>query len=415
MKSIILKIKFVITAIMVSALLTACGGSDGSGESDENTEPLQVKEPTLEYGICTDSLTKVEGVVGNGESVSVLFDNLGIDAATAYKVQFLPDSLFNAKRVKAGNRYTVYFSNESDTLHNALENPKYFVYQNSLINYTVIELGDSLKAYRFIKPVEIKERVSEAKIESSLWNAITGNNLNISLANDLSDIYAWTIDFFGIQKGDGFKVYYTEQYVDGECIGIGEIKAACFHHNDSNYLAFKYDTLDFHGYWDANGRSLRKAFLKAPLNFKRISSTFTYTRKHPIYKTVRPHTGVDYAAPKGTPVWSIGDGKVVFKAYKGGGGNTIKIKHNSVYSTAYLHLSGYAKGLKVGDHVKQGQIIGYVGSTGASTGPHLDFRVWKNDKPINPLTMESPSVEPLPEKYMNGFRKVKDRYQLNEQ
>lgn len=408
MKSLLLKFEILVTTISVALFFTAC--SSGNNENSEAEEPVVVHEPTYEYGICTDSLTKVEGVVGNGESVSVLFDNLGIDAGTAYKVQFLPDSLFNAKRVRAGNRYTVYFSNESDTLHNALENPKYFVYQNSLVDYTVIRLGDSLTAYRYRKPIEVKERVSEAKIESSLWNAITGNDLNIGLANDLSDIYAWTIDFFGIQKGDGFKVYYTEQYVDGDCIGIGEIRAAIFHHNDSDYLAFKYDTLDFHGYWDANGRSLRKAFLKAPLNFKRISSTFTYTRRHPIYKTVRPHTGVDYAAPKGTPVWSIGDGKVVFKAYKGGGGNTIKIKHNSVYSTAYLHLSGYAKGLNVGDHVKQGQVIGYVGSTGASTGPHLDFRVWKNDKPINPLTMESPSVEPLPEKYLSGFNTARDKY-----
>lgn len=407
MKSTLLRIRILVTTMAVTALFAACGGSE---KSDETAEPQPVTEPTYEYGICVDSLTKVEGVVGSGESVSVLFDNLGIDAGTAYKVQFLPDSLFNAKRVRAGNRYTVYFSNEGDTLHNALENPQYFVYQNTFIDYTVIKLGDSLTAYRYRKPVEVRERVSEAQIESSLWNAITGNNLNIALAGDLSDIYAWTIDFFGIQKGDGFKVYYTEQFVDGECIGVGEIKAAIFHHNDSNYLAFKYDTLDFHGYWDARGHSLRKAFLKAPLNFKRISSTFTYTRRHPIYKTVRPHTGVDYAAPKGTPVWSIGDGKVVFKAYKGGGGNTIKIKHNSVYSTAYLHLSGYAKGLNVGDHVKQGQVIGYVGSTGASTGPHLDFRVWKNDKPINPLTMESPSVEPLPEKYMSGFNTAKDKY-----
>ncbi|MCQ2360813.1 MAG: peptidoglycan DD-metalloendopeptidase family protein [Paludibacteraceae bacterium] len=407
MKSTLLKIRNLVTTMAVTALFAACGGSE---KSDETAEPQPAAEPTYEYGICVDSLTKVEGIVGSGESVSVLFDNLGIDAGTAYKVQFLPDSLFNAKRVRAGNRYTVYFSNEGDTLHNALENPQYFVYQNTFIDYTVIKLGDSLTAYRYRKPVEVRERVSEAQIESSLWNAITGNNLNVALAGDLSDIYAWTIDFFGIQKGDGFKVYYTEQFVDGECIGIGEIKAAVFHHNDSNYLAFKYDTLDFHGYWDATGHSLRKAFLKAPLNFRRISSTFTYTRRHPIYKTVRPHTGVDYAAPKGTPVWSIGDGKVVFKAYKGGGGNTVKIKHNSVYSTAYLHLSGYAKGLKVGDHVKQGQVIGYVGSTGASTGPHLDFRVWKNDKPINPLTMESPSVEPLPEKYMSGFNTAKDKY-----
>lgn len=402
-----MKIRNLVTTSAILAIFAACsGGSQDGTEAEEVAKP----EPVYEYGICTDSLTKVEGVVKSGESVSVLFDNLGIPAPMAHKVQFLPDSVFNAKRVKAGNRYFVYFSNEGDSVHDALENPRYFVYQNSIVDYTVIALSDPMTAYRFRKPVEVRERVSEAEITSSLWNAITDNNLNINLAGDLSDIYAWTIDFFGIQKGDGFKVYYTEKYVDGECIGIGAIKAAVFHHNGKDFPAFKYDTLDYHGYWDAEGRSLRKAFLKAPLNFRRISSNFTYTRRHPIYKTVRPHTGVDYAAPKGTPVWSIGDGKVVFKAYKGGGGHTVKIKHNSVYSTAYLHLSGYAKGLKLGDHVKQGQVIGYVGSTGASTGPHLDFRVWKNDKPINPLTMESPSVEPLPEKCMGGFSATRDKY-----
>ena len=150
------------------------------------------------------------------------------------------------------------------------------------------------------------------------------------------------------------------------------------------------------GYYDEQGNSLRKTFLKAPLNYKRISSHFSYARKHPIYHTVRPHTGVDYAAPAGTPVVALGDGVVTFRAYKGGGGNTIKIRHNSTYETAYLHLQKYAKGLQVGQYVKQGDVIGYVGSSGASTGPHLDFRVWKNGTPVNPLTLESPSAEPLP-------------------
>ena len=159
-------------------------------------------------------------------------------------------------------------------------------------------------------------------------------------------------------------------------------------------------------YFDAEGNSLRKAFLKAPLNYKRISSKFTYARKHPVYKVVRPHTGVDYAAPTGTPVVSIGDGVVTMKQYKGGGGNTVKIKHNSTYTTAYLHLSKYAKGLTVGKHVKQGEVIGYVGSTGASTGPHLDFRVWKNGSPIDPLKMQSPPAEPIPAQYKDTFATI---------
>jgi len=397
--------KFLIFAL-ISTLLVACSNSE---TTDTDTEAVTI-EPTFEYGFCVDSLTRVDGVIEAGESVSTLFSNLGISPSIAHKIQFLPDSIFNAKRVKAGNKYFVYFANEADSLHDALENPKYFVYQNTLISYTVIELSDSIRAYNFKKEVVVKERVSEAEIKSSLWNAITENNLDINLAGNLSDIYAWTIDFFGIQKGDGFKVYYTENFVDGESIGIGEIKSAIFKHCGTDYYAIKYDTLDYSGYWDCNGKSLRKEFLKSPLNFKRISSHFTYTRRHPIYNVVRPHTGVDYAAPKGTPVWSIGDGKVVFKGYKGGGGHTIKIKHNSVYSTAYLHLSGYAKGLKVGDRVKQGQVIGYVGSTGSSTGPHLDFRVWKNDSPINPLKLESPSAEPLPEKCMEGFKIIRDKY-----
>lgn len=402
-----MKVKYLMAAATI--LLASCGNS-GTNETNDESAIKTEETHTYEYGICTDNLAKVEGTLQDGQSISELFNSLGIDAKAAYNMQFLPDSVFNAKKVRSGNMYAVFYANESDTLHNALENPKYFVYQNSLINYSIIEFGDTLKGYTYNKPVEVKDKVSTATIESSLWNAIAKNGLNVNIATELSDIFAWTIDFFGIQKGDAFTIYYTEQYVDGKCIGIGTVYAAKFLHNGTDFYAFKYDTLNYNGYWDKSGKSLRKAFLKAPLNFRRISSTFTYTRKHPIYKTVRPHTGIDYAAPKGTPVWSIGDGKVIFKAYKGGGGNTIKIKHNSVYTTAYLHLSGYAKGLKVGDTVKQGQVIGYVGSTGASTGPHLDFRVWKNGTPINPLKMESPSVEPIPEKYIDGFKKCRDLY-----
>jgi murein DD-endopeptidase MepM/ murein hydrolase activator NlpD len=235
---------------------------------------------------------------------------------------------------------------------------------------------------------------------------MAGNGLPTELALELSDIYAWTIDFFGLQKGDSIRVYYDEQYVDSVRIGIGRIYAADFYHGKRWQEAIWFDNGEIHNYFDAEGNSLRKAFLKAPLNYKRISSGFTYARKHPIYKVVRPHTGVDYAAPMGTPVVSIGDGVVTMKQYKGGGGHTVKIKHNSTYTTAYLHLSKYAKGLAVGKHVKQGEVIGYVGSSGSSTGPHLDFRVWKNGSPIDPLKMQSPPALPIPTQYKDTFATI---------
>jgi murein DD-endopeptidase MepM/ murein hydrolase activator NlpD len=217
------------------------------------------------------------------------------------------------------------------------------------------------------------------------------------LALNLSDIFAWTVDFFGLQKGDRFMVVYDEVYIDTTFVEIGRIHAAGFISGKNVSHAFYFVQDSIGSYWDASGNSLKRAFLKAPLKFSRISSHFSYARKHPILRIVRPHTGVDYAAPAGTPVMSIGDGTVIAKGFNGGGGHTVKIRHNSVYTTAYLHLSKYGEGVNVGSRVSQGQVIGYVGSTGTSTGPHLDFRVWMNGKPINPLTVESPPVEPIRE------------------
>jgi len=234
------------------------------------------------------------------------------------------------------------------------------------------------------------------------------------LALELSDIFAWTIDFFAIQKGDRFRVIYDEQFVDSTSIGIGEIYAVQFdHYSEPNY-AFRFLQDDRYDYFDEKGTSLRKAFLKAPLKFSRISSRFSSGRMHPVLRIRRPHHGVDYAAPKGTPVMSIGDGTVVAKAYqKGGGGNYLKIKHNSVYTTTYMHLSGYAKGIASGSRVKQGQVIGYVGATGLATGPHLDFRVAKNGSLVDPLKVKAPPVEPVKEENMARYNQVKDSL-LNE-
>ncbi|MEF9931854.1 MAG: peptidoglycan DD-metalloendopeptidase family protein, partial [Bacteroidales bacterium] len=233
----------------------------------------------------------------------------------------------------------------------------------------------------------------------------------VQLALNLSDIYDCTIDFFGLQKGDSFRVMYDELVHEGQVIGLSHIYYVEFIHQNKVFNAVRFQEEDKGSkYWNELGESLKKAFLKAPLNFTRISSGFTYARRHPVLKIVRPHTGVDYAAPSGTPVVTIGDGVVVSKGWTNGGGNTLKIKHNSVYTTVYMHLRGFAKGLRKGQRVKQGELIAYVGSTGMSTGPHLDFRVYKNGTPINPLTMESPSIEPVSKAKMQEFKETMAGY-----
>ena len=218
-----------------------------------------------------------------------------------------------------------------------------------------------------------------------------------------------TIDFFGIEQGDNFKVIYTERYVGDTPIGIERIEAAFFTHHGKSFYAFYFEQDSTSSYFDLEGNSLRKTFLKAPLKFSRISSRFTHSRMHPVLKIRRPHHGIDYAAPTGTPVYAIGDGRIIAKGWdKKGGGNYVKIRHNSVYTTVYMHLNKFAKGLKNGDMVKQGDQIGTVGKTGLATGPHLDFRVYMNNQPIDPLKVEAPPVEPVSNDNIQEFINYSD-------
>lgn len=383
--------------------LTACNNTPTSDNSDLTSE--QMTEVVYEYGIPVDSFNTTEGNVKAGETLSAILGKLGCKGQVIHQLNCFSSETFDVKRIKQGDSYTAYYSKDS------IPELTYVVYHQSVVDHIVFHVCDTLCAHRFKKTVRTEQRIAHAVISTSLWDAIISNNLHRQLALDLSDIYAWSIDFFGLQKNDSFVVLYDELFVDTLSIGIGKIHAATFTHRGKTFSAFYFKNDQVNGFWDENGNSLRKAFLKAPLKFSRISSGFSYARKHPVYKTVRPHTGVDYAAPAGTPVMSIGDGVVVEKGYKGGGGNTVKVRHNSVYTTAYLHLSRYAKNLQVGSHVSQGEVIGYVGSTGTSTGAHLDFRVWKNGSPINPLTMESPSVEPIPQNAMTEFIALRDSLQ----
>lgn len=392
-------IKRLLWILCVALCLVACHTSPATETEEEQPEAPVVR---YEFGLPIDSFRVDTGVVRQGETLGGMLNRLGADRRQMTGITLLPRSEFDVRTIQPGKTYYALY--QPDTA--GIDRLQYFIYVPSISKSVVLHLTDSMHVEHFEKPTIHQPRTAEVVIESSPWNAMVVNNLPVELALELSEIYAWTIDFFGLQKGDSIRVYYDELYVDTVRTGIGRIYAANFYHGRRWQEAFWFEEGNIRNYFDADGQSLRKAFLKAPLNYKRISSHFTYARKHPIYKIVRPHTGVDYAAPAGTPVVSIGDGVVTMCAYKGGGGNTVKIRHNSTYTTAYLHLSKYAKGLSVGQHVRQGEVIGYVGSTGSSTGPHLDFRVWKNGTPIDPLKMVSPPAEPIPAQYRDTFSQV---------
>ena len=396
--------------ISILCLVAVLGFSScGRLSSSTNEGPLeqQFEEQMDEshfLGFNPDSLRCQEGKVKSGQFFSTLLGSLGMTAQQAYNLTQACDTVFDVKTLRVGNTYKAYYSS-GDQL-------EYLVYDRDRMHQVVFDCTEPYELWVYEKPVTRNEKYADVTISSSLWNDMIAADVSPLLILSLSDIYAWTVDFFGLQKGDRFRVLYQETVCDGDVISVDTVRYAVFSHRGEDFPAIMYDQQDGGNlWWNEKGESMRKAFLKAPLKFSRISSGFSYARKHPVTRKVQPHTGVDYAAPKGTPVMTIGDGVITSMKYEGAGGNTIRIRHNSVYSTAYLHLSGYAKGLKVGQRVRQGDVIGYVGSTGRSTGPHLDFRVWKNGTPINPLKMDSPPAEPLKQENMESFTQTWQSYQ----
>ena len=393
--------------ILICALLwtgLACPSCTPKNEKEEAEEDVP---QNIVYGIVADDYRLETGEVANGETMSQLLGNFGITPATVDRLDRASKEVFPLRNIRAGHKYTAFI--HEDTLH--ASHLDHLVYECNRTDYVVFSfIDDSIAIRQETKPYTLRRIKKSAVINSSLWGAIMEQNLPYALATEMEDVYQWTIDFFGIQKGDSFTVIYDERFIDDTVsVGIGRIWGARFTQNDKDYYAIPFHQDGKVSYWEADGNSLRKQLLKAPLKYSRISSRFSYARKHPIYKVYRPHTGVDYAAPKGTPVRAVADGVVVFKGWNGGGGNTLKIKHAGNLQTGYLHLSGYAKGIAKGKRVVQGQLIGYVGSTGASTGPHLDYRIWKNGTPIDPLKIPQEPAEPIAKEHRAAFAFVRDR------
>lgn len=369
----------------------------------EVTDSTEVEEIVYKYGIPTDRYNVKYGIVKPGQTLSVILSEHGLSKKEIHELSQNAEGTFDVRKIKDGQAYAVF------TTQDSLATPRYFVYEEDPKSYIVFDLKESHNVSRGKNPVEWRQKEVKGQVESSLWVAMQNNNTSPQLAIVLSHIFGWSIDFFGLQKQDEFRVIYEQEYVDGKGLQNFHVLAASFRASDSTYYAIPFVQDGEELYYNEKGNSLEGAFLKAPLDYYRISSRFTNSRYHPVLKRYRAHHGVDYAAPTGTPVYAIGSGKVIAKGYQArGGGNYVKIRHNSVYTTTYMHLSRFAKGLKVGSTVKQKEVIGYVGSTGLSTGPHLDFRVYENGKPINPLLIKSQPKKPISSANMQQYTAVRD-------
>lgn len=390
-----------ITAVTVLAAIATYGCKSSAAPAEEQEEAKR----NIVFGIDADGYETEKCTVERGDTWSKILDSYGIDGQRINRLDKLAADICPLRQIRAGNNYTTFIKGDSTA-----RRLDYLVYEKNLTDYVVFEfVGDSVAVSSGVRDVEIRRQKRSATIESSLWGAIIRENLPYALASELEDIYQWTVDFFGIQAGDRFTVIYDEKFIDTLSVGIGQVWGARFDHGGKEIYAIPFKQGDKLRYWEYDGGSLRKQLLKAPLKFTRISSTFSNARYHPILKKYKPHHGVDYAAPAGTPVRAVADGTVIAKGYQGAAGNMVKIKHPGNLMSGYLHLRGYAKGLAVGKRVSQGEIIGYVGSTGRSTGPHLDFRLWKGGTPINPLKVPQQPAEPIADANRKAFEWVRDR------
>jgi murein DD-endopeptidase MepM/ murein hydrolase activator NlpD len=373
--------------------------------ADNADNPADNLPQTFLYGICIDSLNVVEYPIKSGDNPASILTSLGFSPSKAESISKAAMQILNPTKLRVGMHYCTFSTPDTTATI------KYIAFAKSLTDFAIIDLtADTICAYEFNKDITLRRLYTEGTLNSSLWNVLKANGIDPLLAIKISDVFAWQIDFYDVKEGDSFQVAYDVAYIDDTIpLNITRIEGAVFTHQRKAFYAIPFIQDSISEYFDEEGNSLRKAFLKAPLDFFRITSRFSNSRFHPILKRHRAHHGVDYAAPTGTPVRTIGDGTVIAKSFQSGGGNYVKVKHNSVYTTTYMHLSKFANGLQTGKRIQQGDVIGYVGSTGLSTGPHLDFRVHKNGQPINPLTMEVPPGDPVKPELRDSFLLVKQK------
>lgn len=363
-------------------------------------------EPKRLYGIIVDSMIVIEDRIKRNQNISEILNAYNISFQKIYNLANSSKDVFDVRKVVPNRKYTLICYPDS------LKTVKAMVYEPSPTEYVVFNLDDSVSVHKIEKEIVTVERELAGTIEYSL--AVTMDELGASpqLTNDFVDVFAWQIDFFRLQKGDNFKIVYDELQVEGQTIGIGQIKGVYFKHYDMDYYAYYFDQGSGIDYFDDEGNSLRKALLKYPLDFTRISSRYSGSRYHPVQKRYKAHLGTDFAAPRGTPIRAVGDATVIEAQYGKYNGNYVKLKHNGTFTTQYLHMSKIASGVRAGTRVRQGQTIGYVGSTGLATGNHLCYRFWKNGVQIDALKVQLPPSEPIAESNHSKFDEVKEEMKM---
>lgn len=375
--------------------------------SHSTAEPAPEAAPVVEwdeFGLEADAFVTVDQQIRRNQTFSDLLGGFNVPYERIVLAAQQSRPVFDVRHLRAGKNVRIYHTPDS------LRTAQYFVYQQDPIRYVVFDLStDSLAVYEGERPVETREREVSGVITSSLYETLVQQDVSPRLASDLAEIFAWQIDFYRIQDGDNFRVVFEEQWVDDDIVGLGAVHAARFQHVGKDYYAFRFEQDGFVDYFDPEGNSLRKAFLISPVKYSRISSRYTGRRFHPVQKRWKAHLGTDYAAPRGTPIRATGDGTVVEAQFKRYNGNYVKVRHNGTYTTQYLHMSKIEKGIRPGARVRQGDVIGYVGSTGLATGPHVCYRFWKHGQQVDHLREEFPASHPVEEAHRARFAQTRDQ------
>jgi len=397
--------------ILIGILISLFACKPDKSRKETKDEKIRKEQPVIaavdssfpHYGLRLNKyFDKIDTFKVRRNSV---FSNLFDDYKTADSLLFeaigIADSLYPINRIIAGKPvHMVYRTVKRKKRASNL------VYHINETDKLILGFKDSAYAFIHKTPLDTVRRSIYAHINQTLYHSILASNTSYELGIKMSEVFAWQVNFFRIDKHDFFKVVFDEYQVDGKAVEIGEIKAALFYHRGDSFYAFPYQKGKDDGYFDEAGQNLKKAFLKAPLKYSRISSRYTKRRFHPVQKRWKAHLGTDYAAPRGTPIRTVGDGKIIAASYTRGNGRYVKVKHNSKYTTQYLHMSRIAKGIKKGRRVKQGEVIGYVGSTGLATGPHLCFRFWDNGVQVDPFKIKAPPTTPVSKSNMEDFKKL---------
>jgi murein DD-endopeptidase MepM/ murein hydrolase activator NlpD len=395
----------VIAVSVVSVVIVWSVMHNWNADRDDSSEALQAEsesivKPIIKYGLDISDFIIENHVIKQNELFSDILSEYKVGFNTINFLANQSRDIFNIRKMRVGNNCALLCQKTDSGLV-----AKKMIYEESKVDYVVFNLDDSLYIYRAQNNIERKRMEVSGIIRSSLYETLDENDLNPALAVRMSDIFAWSVDFYKIQQGDKFKIIFDQDFVNGKSINVGEIQAIVFNNGGKDFYAFYYEKDKEHegDYYDEQGNSMKKMFLKAPVKFSRISSGYSLNRFHPVTKEWKAHLGTDYAAPYGTPILATADGVIEEAQFKIFNGNYVKIRHNGEYKTQYLHMSKIGKGIRPGVRVKQGSIIGYVGSIGLATGPHVCYRFWKDGSQVDPLKQKLTFAEPLPAKYRNNY------------